>query len=52
MRGELLLFWDSDVIMPTTAISDLVQTLEEEQADLVTATLKPINIQAKSESAP
>ena len=37
MQGDLLLFWDSDVLMKTDAIQKLVDTLKNEKADIVTA---------------
>lgn len=51
MRGELLLFWDSDVIMPTDAVSKLVEALEIEQADLMTALVKQITVASTDEIA-
>lgn len=37
MRGSMLLFWDSDVIMKPNAVEELVNTIESEKADIVTA---------------
>jgi len=37
MRGDMLLFWDSDVIMEPNAIQELVKTMIQEKADIVTA---------------
>ena len=37
MRGELLLFWDSDVLMRPDAVQRLVDTMRRERADIVTA---------------
>jgi len=44
MRGELLLFWDSDVIMEPTAVSKLVETLKSENADVVTAGVNRVTV--------
>jgi glycosyltransferase involved in cell wall biosynthesis len=49
MRGDLLLFWDSDVIMPPDAVSKLVEALETERADLITATVKNVTVSSTSE---
>lgn len=35
MRGEMLLFWDSDIIMEPNAIWKFVRTMEKEKAQLV-----------------
>ena len=51
MHGELLLFWDSDVIMPTDAVSKLVEALEIEQADLMTTLVKRITVASTDEIA-
>jgi glycosyltransferase involved in cell wall biosynthesis len=48
-RGELLLFWDSDVILPPNAVSTLVETLQKENADLVTTEVKQITVKSKTE---
>lgn len=37
MRGNLLLFWDSDVIMESNAIQDLVETMLQTKAGIVSA---------------
>jgi len=37
MRGELLLFWDSDILMKPDAVQRLVNTMRSEGADIVTA---------------
>lgn len=49
MQGELLLYWDSDVLVETTAILRLQETLEQEQVDLVTANVKPVTINSTTE---
>jgi glycosyltransferase involved in cell wall biosynthesis len=51
MRGELLFFWDSDVIMPMDAIARLVEGLVEEKADLMTAVAKTITVSSVEEIA-
>jgi glycosyltransferase involved in cell wall biosynthesis len=51
MRGELLLFWDSDVIMAPDAVSTLVEALETEHADLMTAVVKQIKVSSTDEIA-
>lgn len=37
MRGEALLFWDSDIIMEPSAIWELVKTMKQENAEIVSA---------------
>lgn len=37
MRGDMLLFWDSDVIMEPKAIWELVKTMKKENAEIVSA---------------
>jgi len=37
MKGDMLFFWDSDVIMAPNAIQDLVRTIKEENGDIVFA---------------
>jgi glycosyltransferase involved in cell wall biosynthesis len=37
MRGDMLLFWDSDIIMEPNAIQELVRTMVKEKADIATA---------------
>ncbi|MEM1581503.1 MAG: glycosyltransferase [Candidatus Bathyarchaeia archaeon] len=37
MLGDFLLFWDSDILMEPDAIQKMVETLEDEKADIVTA---------------
>jgi glycosyltransferase involved in cell wall biosynthesis len=49
MRGELLLFWDSDVIMPPDSIALLVEALKEENADLMTAVSRNVNVACTDE---
>ncbi len=49
MQGDLLLFWDSDVIMQSDAISGLAEALETENADLMSADVKHITISSISE---
>lgn len=35
-RGDMLFFWDSDIIMGPSAMQDLVRTITEEDGDMVT----------------
>ncbi len=49
MRGELLLFWDSDVIMPPNSIIHLVHSLSEESADLMSATSRNVTVNSIEE---
>jgi glycosyltransferase involved in cell wall biosynthesis len=49
MRGELLLFWDSDVIMPPNSVTRLVEALKEENADLMTAVAKNVTVASTDE---
>jgi glycosyltransferase involved in cell wall biosynthesis len=49
MQGDLMLFWDSDVIMPPNAVLELVETLQNENADLVTTDVKQITLKSKTE---
>ncbi len=49
MRGELLLFWDSDVIMTPDALARLVEALEAEHADLMTAVAKNVTVASTDE---
>ncbi len=51
MRGDLLLFWDSDIIMPSDAVAKLVHASEIEHADLMTADVRQITISSTSEIA-
>jgi glycosyltransferase involved in cell wall biosynthesis len=37
MRGDMLLFWDSDIIMEPDAIEELLRTEGSQKADIVTA---------------
>lgn len=49
LRGELLLFWDSDVIMPPNAVSTLVNSLQEESVDLMTTEVRQITVASTEE---
>lgn len=49
MRGELMLFWDSDVILPSEAVLSMVETLQKENADLVTTEVKSITVKTVDE---
>ncbi len=51
MRGDLLLFWDSDIIMPSDAVAKLVHASENEHADLMTADVRQITISSTNEIA-
>lgn len=37
MKGDMLLFWDSDIVMEQNAMQELFRTIENEEADIVTA---------------
>ncbi len=43
MRGDFLLFWDSDVITKPSSVLRLLETLETEQVDVVTANIVSIS---------
>jgi glycosyltransferase involved in cell wall biosynthesis len=49
MRGDLLLFWDSDIIMPSDAVAKLVEAYQNENADLITADVKQITVSSTDE---
>jgi len=49
MRGDMLLFWDSDVIMEPNAIEELVRTMIQEKADIVTTDGVPIYVNTAEE---
>ncbi|MCW3995371.1 MAG: glycosyltransferase [Candidatus Bathyarchaeota archaeon] len=51
MQGELLLFWDSDVIMLPNAVAKLVEALQTEQADIMSAVAKSVTVASTSEIA-
>lgn len=42
MRGDMLFFWDSDVIMVPSAMQDLVRTTTEKGGDILIAEVVPI----------
>ena len=49
MHGDLLLFWDSDVIMEPDAVSKLVNALQTENADLVTSAVRHVTVSSTDE---
>ena len=49
MHGDLLLFWDSDVIMEPDAVSKLVEALQTENADLMTAAVRQVTVSSTDE---
>jgi glycosyltransferase involved in cell wall biosynthesis len=51
MRGDMLLFWDSDVIMEPGAVSKLVEALQTENADLMTSAVRQVTISSTDEIA-
>jgi len=51
MQGELLLFWDSDVIMEPNAVSELVEALQTEKADLMTSAVRHVTVSSTDEVA-
>lgn len=44
MKGEFLLFWDSDVLLEPDAISRIVEILRKEDADIVYSLVKEVDI--------
>ncbi len=44
MKGDLLLFWDSDVVMDQKAISNLLEAMNKEKADIVTSAIAEVYI--------
>jgi len=51
MHGDMLLFWDSDVIMEPDAVSKLVEALQTENADLMTAAVRQATVSSTDEIA-
>jgi glycosyltransferase involved in cell wall biosynthesis len=51
MQGELLLFWDSDIIVAPDAVSKLVEALETQRVDLMTAVVKQVTVSSIDEIA-
>jgi glycosyltransferase involved in cell wall biosynthesis len=51
MHGDLLLFWDSDVIMEPDAVSKLVEALQTENADLMTTAVRQVTVSSTDEIA-
>ncbi len=49
MQGDLLLFWDSDVIMEPSAMSSLFEVIEKEKVGIVTANTAKISVDLISE---
>jgi glycosyltransferase involved in cell wall biosynthesis len=49
MQGELLFFWDSDVIMPPYTLAKLVASIEKENADVMTTTVNNITVASIAE---
>lgn len=44
MKGDFLLFWDSDVIMEETAVSCMLETLKKENVDMVASTVTEVTV--------
>jgi len=51
MRGDLLLFWDSDIIMPPEAVANLVEAFRREDSDLISADVRQITVSSTNEIA-
>lgn len=51
MRGDFLLFWDSDVIMESTAVAHSLETLKKENADMVQSTITQVTVDSADEIA-
>ncbi|MCW4043968.1 MAG: glycosyltransferase [Candidatus Bathyarchaeota archaeon] len=49
MQGDLLLFWDSDVIMEPKAVSMLLEVMKKEKASIVTANATKISVNSVDE---
>ncbi len=49
LRGDFLLFWDSDVIMEPAAVAGLLETLKEESADMVSSCVTEVLVNSTSE---
>jgi glycosyltransferase involved in cell wall biosynthesis len=49
MRGDFLLFWDSDVIMEPTAIAHSLEILKKESADMVQSCVTEVTVGSADE---
>ena len=49
MRGDFLLFWDSDVIMESTAVANSLETLKKEGVDMVQSTITEVIVDSADE---
>lgn len=49
MKGDYLLFWDSDVIMEPTAIAHMLETLKKENVDMVSSYVKEVFVNSADE---
>ena len=49
MKGDFLLFWDSDVIMEPTAIAHSLETLQRENVDMVLPNITEVTVTSADE---
>ncbi len=49
LRGDFLLFWDSDVIMEPTAVARMLETLHKENVDMVSSFVKEVTVDSVDE---
>jgi glycosyltransferase involved in cell wall biosynthesis len=49
MKGDYLLFWDSDIIMEPTAIAKLLETLKTQSADMASACVNEVMVNSTDE---
>lgn len=49
MKGDFLLFWDSDVVMEPTAVARMMELQSKENVDLVASFVKEVNVDSADE---
>jgi glycosyltransferase involved in cell wall biosynthesis len=49
MRGDFLLFWDSDVIMEPTAVARMLEILKKENVDMVSPSVTEVTVDSADE---
>ncbi len=49
MRGDFLLFWDSDVIMESTAVARSFEILKKENADMIQSCVSEVTVSSADE---
>ena len=49
MKGDYLLFWDSDVIMEPTAVERMLEILRKENVDMVSSYVKEVTVNSPEE---